>query len=326
MATSGTISATTFNTLKVVDSAFRRCRIASQDIAPEMQNNAIDALYLLLSELANEKTPSWCIEKIILPMYSNTQIVALPTGTVSVLNLNYRTTQEVTGTITTSATSYSTEFSDATTVSTVGVQWTSDSQNLVVECSDDGTTWVQVGVIEVTAQSGVKTWVDIEGAQSYLHIRITSSLTLNVEDVYFGNSPQEIPLGILNRDQYVNQNNKIFPSRPNTYWFQRDLPVPVVNLWPAPNLAATSAQLVCWRHRHIMDVGTLRQEIEVPQRWLDAIINSLASKIGQESPRVDLALLPMLESKAATSVMKAWAGDNDGSPTIYQPNIAPYTR
>ena len=97
MAYSDSISGTTFNALKVVDHAFRRCRLQAQAITAEMQDYALDSLYLMLSELANIKTPSWCIEKIILPMYENQQIVTLPLGTVEVLNLNYRTLQVVTG-------------------------------------------------------------------------------------------------------------------------------------------------------------------------------------------------------------------------------------
>lgn len=97
MAFSGNVSLATFNALKVVDTAFRRCRLPAQQITAEMVSYALESLYLQLSELANIKTPSWCIEKIILPMYENQPIVELPLGTVSVLNANYRSLQEVTG-------------------------------------------------------------------------------------------------------------------------------------------------------------------------------------------------------------------------------------
>ena len=38
MAYSGTVSETTFNALKVVDHAFRRCRLPAQAITGEMQS------------------------------------------------------------------------------------------------------------------------------------------------------------------------------------------------------------------------------------------------------------------------------------------------
>lgn len=88
MAFSGTISTTTFNTNKVVDHAFRRCRISAQRVTAEMQDIALDLLYLSLSEMASVKTPSWCIEKLILPFYVGQPIVTLPLGTEEVLNAN----------------------------------------------------------------------------------------------------------------------------------------------------------------------------------------------------------------------------------------------
>ena len=90
MAFSGSISNTTFNALKVVDTAFRRCRLPAQAITAEMQSYALEALYLLLSDLANTKTPSWCIQREIYPFYEGQPIVTLERGTVEVLNANLR--------------------------------------------------------------------------------------------------------------------------------------------------------------------------------------------------------------------------------------------
>lgn len=133
-------------------------------------------------------------------------------------------------------------------------------------------------------------------------------------------------MGMLNRDTYSAQSNKAFQGRPLTAWFQRDRTQPVLNLWPAPNLDAEHQQMVIWRHRHIMDVGSLSQEIEVPQRWLEAIIAMLAAKMALETPAVDMNIVPLLDSKAAVAYTLALAGDNSGAPTFIQSAIACYTR
>jgi hypothetical protein len=124
----------------------------------------------------------------------------------------------------------------------------------------------------------------------------------------------------------VAQSNQIFAGRPTTYWFQRDINQPILHLWPAPNLAAEGAQLIVWRHRQIMDVGTLQQELDIPQRWYEAIVSQLAFKLAQEIDVVDANLLVPLSQAAALNMNTAWNGDNDGSPTTIQPWIAPYTR
>lgn len=325
MAYSGNISGTTFNALKVVDHAFRRCRLPAQAITAEMQSYALDSLYLMLSELANIKTPSWCIEELILPMYENQQLVTLPVGTVEVLNLNYRTLQLLYGTTVATSTSYTFSFSSTTVVDTVGIKWSGTAVPVTFQVSTNGTTWTTVGTSSAVAVAGEITWTDISGALPYLYFRITASSTLLYSAITIGNLPQEIPLGQLNRDSYVNQSNKVFPGRPSNYYFQRDLPEPVVYLWPAPFSAAEQAQLVLWRHRQIMDTENLQQEVEVPQRWLEAIVNGLAAKVAAETPAVDAALLPVLEQRSAISVQRAWDGDNDGSPIQINPGIRAYT-
>jgi len=173
--------------------------------------------------------------------------------------------------------------------------------------------------------SGEITWTDISGALSYAYFRITSIATLSYTTITIGNMPQEIPLGQLNRDGYVNQSNQVFPGRPASYYYQRDLPEPIVRIWPAPFSAAEQAQLILWRHRQIMDTNNLQQEIEVPQRWLEAIVNGLAARVALETPAVDISLIPMLDQRAAVSVQRAWDGDNDGSPIQINPGIGCYT-
>lgn len=326
MAYSGNVSGTTFNALKVVDHAFRRCRLPAQAITAEMQSYALDSLYLMLSEFANIKTPSWCIEKLILPMYENQPLVVLPSGTVEVLNLNYRVLQLLGGTVTTSSTSYTVSFTSQTTVDTVGIKWSAVAVPVTFQVSTNGSVWTTVGTSSAVASAGEITWTDISGALAYQYFRITASAPLNYSVITLGNLPQEIPLGQLNRDSYVNQSNKVFPGRPSNYYFQRDLPEPVINLWPAPFSASEQAQLVLWRHRQIMDTENLKQEVEVPQRWLEAIVNGLAARVAAESPSVDVALVPMLEQRSALSMQRAWDGDNDGSPIQINPGIGVYTK
>ena len=326
MAYSGSISGTTFNALKVVDHAFRRCRLPAQAITAEMQEYALESLYVFLSELANIKTPSWCIEKLVLPMYQNQPIVTLPAGTVEVLNLNYRVLQVVSGATVTASTSYTVYFTTQTVVDTVGIKWSAAAVPVTFQVSNNGIAWTTVGTSSVTASAGEITWTDISGALPYTYFRITSTQPLSYTVITLGNMPQEIPLGQLNRDSYVNQSNKVFPGRPSSYYFQRDLPQPIVNLWPAPFAASEQAQLVLWRHRQIMDTQNLQQEVEIPQRWLEAIIDGLAARVAAETPQVDPQIMAVREQKAAMSVQRAWDGDNDGSPIQINPGIGVYTK
>lgn len=326
MAYSGEIGNTTFNALKVVDHAFRRCRLPAQAITAEMHDYAVDTLNTTLAELASSKTPSWCIEKVILPMYENQPVITLPVGTVNVLNLNYRVMQQLDGTETTSSTIYTVNFTTPTVVDTVGIKWSAAAVPVSFQVSSDGVSWTTVGSSSETATSGQITWTDISGAIAHQYFRVLSSgPALNYASITLGNMPQEIPLGQLNRDAYVNQSNKVFPGRPSNYYFQRDLPEPIVRIWPAPFVAAEKAQLVLWRHRQIMSNSNLQQDVEIPARWLEAIINTLAARVAAETPQVDPAIMAVLEQKSAISMQRAWDGDNDGSPIQINPGIRAYT-
>jgi hypothetical protein len=330
MAVSGTVSDTVFNTNRVIDNAFRRCRLKAQAITPEMQGYARDALYLILSDIANVKTPSWCVEKQIYPFYEGQPIITLDKGTVTVLNANIRVMQEVTGVTTSLPNSYTVDFTGndggVGIVNSVGVKWSAAAVDLIFEASNDGSTWVQVGSQTTTAASGEWTWTDVVPAFPYAYFRITSLSVISATEIYLGNQPQEIPMGKLNRDNYVAQSNKIFQGRPVTYWFQRDQVYPKLNLWPAPNAEAEHQQLILWRHRHIMDVGSLSGEIEVPQRWMEAIIAMLSAKLALQTPEVDANLIPLLDQKAGMAYTMAMDGDNSGSSMTILPNIGLYTR
>ena len=327
MAFSGTISTTTFSTQKVIDHAFRRCRINSQRVTAEMQSIAQDLLYLALSEMASVKTPSWCIEKLILPFYIGQPVVTLPLGTEEVLNANYRYLQQVTGPVTTTSSTYKVYFGDFVNVSSVGIKWSGAAVNLNFYVSDDDVTYTLVGSQTTSAAAGEWTWTDITPQGNGKYFRITAPTgSINYETVYLGNTPTEIPFGVLNRDSYVQQANQIYGGRPTTYWFQRDINQPVMHLWPAPNAQAEYAQLIVWRHRQIMDVGTLQQSLEIPQRWYNAIVDKLASLLAFEIDIVDPQLIPLLAAKSAETILVAWEGDNDGSSTTIQPMIGYYTK
>jgi hypothetical protein len=328
MAFSNTVSQTVFNTRKVIDNAIRRCKIPAQSITSEHIDIANDQLYLFLSDLANQGTPLWCIEKQIYPLYSGVGYITTTDGTVDILNSNLRWLQEATGTNTDTATTRTVFWASATFVTTVGVLWTAASVPIALERSDDGVIWTTVQTETPSASAGEWTWYDLNSsvATQYFRVRATSG-TLSFDQVYLGNTPTEIPLARMNRDDYTNLPNKSFQStRPLQYWFDRQVNNPVMRLWPVPNDAATVYQIVLWRQRYIMDVGTMTQEIEVPQRWYEALVAGLAAKMALELVEVDAGLIPVLDAKAAQALAIAQMEERDNSPMMIAPNISMYTR
>jgi hypothetical protein len=163
-------------------------------------------------------------------------------------------------------------------------------------------------------------------ATRYFRVRATSG-TLGFDRIYLSNTPTEIPLSRMSRDQYTNLPNKAFQSnRPLQFWFDRQVQRPIMHLWPVPNAAAEVSQIVLWRQRYIMDVGSMTEEIEVPQRWYEAIVAMLAAKLAMEYVEVDPGLISMLDAKAKEALYFAQQEERDNSPMMILPNISMYTR
>ena len=328
MAFSNTVSQTNFNTRRVIDNAIRRCKLTAQQITAEHIDIANDQLYLFLSDLANQGAPLWCIEKQIYPLYDGVGDITMTDGTVDILNSNFRWLQQVTGINYDTSTYREVDFTDDIFVANVGILWSAAAVPIVLERSDDGVVWDEIQSETPTASAGEWTWYDLDSsvAARYFRVRATSG-TLGFSQIYLANTPTEIPLARMNRDDYTNLPNKAFQSnRPLQYWFDRQVNNPIMHMWPVPNLAATVCQIVVWRQRYIMDVGTMTQDVEVPQRWLEAIVSGLAAKMALELVEVDVSLVPILDQKAAIALNIAQMEERDNSPMMIAPNISPYTR
>ena len=351
MPISGSISVTVFNTNNVLDQAFRRCKVPPETVSSEMQQTALDSLYLLISSLCNRGIQLWTVEKIIMPFYLGNGYITLPVGTVDLLNSNYRTINQYTGVITSSegipdyaddsdlATACTQTYpngwilQDLTTqqnISTLGFNmYAAGSYDLRVEYSNDMIHWYDVLTPgAVTYAAGEWQWYDINPSINGQYWRLSgiNGTILNVAEFVTAGNPLEIPLSRLSQDDYTNLPNKAFQGRPLQFWLDRQLAAPVMRLWPTPNQAAEFAQMVTWRQRHIMDVGSLTQTIEVPQRWVDAIAWELAHRLCYELTQVDVSMADRLAPIAEQTMANAFMEERDNSPLMMAPNISMYTR
>jgi hypothetical protein len=329
VAVSGTVSQTIFNTRKVIDHAFRKCRLPPEMVGGEQMTVAQESLYLIMSSLANRGIQLWCIEKLILPLYVNEAAVPVGNGIVDLLNTNYRSIQYLTPTSeTVASTSVTFNLGTSEIVTTVGVLWSGASVAFNLQTSTNNTTWTTVKSVSDPGQvAGEWTWVDIDGSIATQYFRvIAASGTLSQTDVLVGNTPNEIVMARLNRDSYSNLPNKTFTGKPLQFWLDRTLNEPVMYIWPVPDASQSLGQVVTYVKRYIMDVGSLTQEIEVPQRWYEAIVYLLASRLAEELPQVEPGYVQVLDQKALRALSEAEMEERDNSPIYFTPNISIYTR
>lgn len=357
MAYSGTVGTTVVNVQEVIDHAARRCGKLAEELTSEQQLTARQSLYYFLSSLINIGIQYWAISKEVIGLTPDKYIYDLPLGANDALNVLYRTMNRPSGQYTSSAGGVVANVYDGNT--STYCQQTSPNGNISVfygtndpiyagsigilpyvagggsalwsviyEYSTDNITWNtldDLGQVLVTDNQWI--WTDIDPGQNveYYRVRVYAGTTMALRELYIGNNSRELQMSRLNRDDYTNLPNKNFTAnQPYQFWFDRTIPVPQIYLWPTPSDAFV--QMTVWYSRQIMDVGALTDELEIPQRWYEAIIMNLAHRLSLELPQVPMDRVQYLEKMAAQYLNEAEQEERDKSPIYWAPNISVYTK
>jgi hypothetical protein len=357
MAYSGTVGETVINVQTLIDHGARRCGKLAEELTSEQQLSARQSLYFLLSHLGNKGINYWAINKKVFGLTADKYIYSMPLGCIDVLNVLYRTMNRPSGDYTSSAggvvanvydSDVDTWCQQSSANGNISVFYGTDNPiyagsigflpyisgggsaewSITFEYSIDNITWNtldDLGTITVTDNDWV--WTDIDPGQSvmYYRIRAYGGTTLALREWYVGNNSREIQMSRLNRDDYTNLPNKNFTAnQPYQFWFDRTIPQPKVYLWPTPS--DPFIQMTVWYQRQIMDVGALTDELEIPQRWYEAIQFMLAHRMSLELPQVAMDRIGYLEKMAEKYLFEAEQEERDKSPIYFAPNISVYTR
>jgi len=352
MAYSGTVGQTVINVQTLIDHGARRCGKLAEELTSEQVLSARQSLYFLLSDLGNRGIQFWTITKKVIGLTPDKYIYDLPKGSIDLWNTLYRTMSRPSGSYTSSAggvvanaydgdvdticTQTSTNgniavnygTSNPVYIGSIGIlPAATGTWSIIYEWSADGVTWktlVDLGSVAVVDNEWI--WTDIEAGQTvpYYRCRVYNGTTLSVRELYFGNNSLEVQMSSLNRDDYTNLPNKDFTAnQPYQYWYNRQLPRPQIYIWPVPSTAFV--QMTCWYSRQIEDVGALTDELEIPQRWYEAVQMMLAHKMSLELPQVAMDRIGYLEKMAEKHLYIAEQEERDRSPIYWAPNISVYT-
>lgn len=357
MAYSGTVGATTISVQTLIDHGARRCGKLAEELTSEQLLSAKQSLYFLLSHLANKGINYWCINKKVFGLKANQYIYTMPNGTIDVLNVLYRTMNRPDGSYTSSAGgvvanvydndvdtfcqqnaangNISVNFGTGNPIYAGSIGFLpyvsgggTATWSIILEYSVDGATWSTLDDLgESTVTDNQWVWTDIDPGQSveYYRIRAYNGTTLALREWYVGNNARLIQMSRLNRDDYTNLPNQNFTAnQPYQFWFDRTIPQPCVYLWPVPN--DPFIQMTVWYQRQIMDVGALSGELEIPQRWYEAILFMLSHRMSLELPMVAADRIGYLEKQAEKYLFEAEQEERDKSPIYWAPNISVYTR
>ena len=106
----------------------------------------------------------------------------------------------------------------------------------------------------------------------------TARYTLNAYDIdvleaVIRRSSTDYSIGRISREDYLNIPNKSTEGRPTQLFFER-ASTPKVHLWPTPE--NSTDQLITYRVQRIEDADTLTNDVDVPSRFIPAMVSGLA--------------------------------------------------
>lgn len=331
MATvSGTFAQERFETRKIIDEAFSLCRLPEQAITSEMIERALDNLWLMLSSMQAQFRPLWTQDRQVLGLTEGEMALDTPPGTIDVISASLRTLNLLAGTDATAADSLTRDLGSVQVVASVGFTLASVEAAIVVETSEDGVAFTPRLALPAAAYaSGAAVWRDLDPtvAARFVRLREASGSAITVERLAVGNAPTEIVMGRTSLDTYASLPDRTTRGRPTQFWLDRQYERPRLAVWPSPDaFHAEAAQIVIWRERHVMDVGAMRQSIEVPRRWYDPVVSVLAYRLALRTAAVSPALIPALKANADEAMAFMGANEKDASPMVLRFGFGGYTR
>lgn len=372
MPTSGTVAQFRYTVQQTIDHAFRRATgLSASRLSGEGQIIARETLFTLLSELVNVAWPLWTQEFDILSVGLQSTDVATPDGTVDVAHSYWRTFQPWRGpatlgdgsdasvlfagapnddvTIIGPNPSVLVDFGAQKPIDTIGVLWGGQSTvttSLSVLGAQNGVDFSVLMTLPSTSfVPGVWSYFRIDPVitSQYLQIRYNSSGSWALNQLNLSSNSQDIELGLVSIDDYYNLPNKQYPGdRVVQAYIERDVNSPTLKIWPVPNLQAFyGGTVTAVMRRYIQDPGSFSDTLELPKRWLEAVVWKLADKLVHELPDDTTGLAdwpPALRvqekdrraknaaQKAAQAEALAWSEERTPGPIKMVPNLSAYSK
>ena len=201
---------------------------------------------------------------------------------------------------------------------------------LTLEWSNRGINlWTIEEVELITALPSTTTL--IEGEESYdidINTIALLDLILRTDDGSVTNQT-DYQLNRISQPTYATIPNKLTKGRPLQYYFQRigirDTADDVdqtdrITLWPVPD-SSTKYKIRYWRMKRMSDTGVgATSTMEVPARFLPALVSGLAYMIGVKTPEA-VQRLPMLKSEYQEQFALAAEEDRIKTSVRFVPNL-----
>jgi len=335
--------------------AYERIGIIGNDQTPLNVQSAIMSANLELSSWPGRGLNLWLIQKEMFSLYAGQPIYQLPVNTVRVLEVIATTPARlnVGGTAASSNggnaencfdpnsvggctqvapngnISYDYGVGNSNSILYVGITPLAQSTySLVVEYSFDNVNWftIYTAPSQLYFANQIK-WFVIENALNARawRIRETGGATLAIQQIYF-NQPTNVGTGdrylsALSRSEWMSIATKMNTGFPSGYYFDQ-LINPTITLWPVPSNAETNyTNILYTNYRYAQDVTQMFQAAEIPQRFYDALVAGVSSRL---AVKFAPDRYPLMKAEAQEAYAIAAKTDFENVPLRFNPDFTGY--
>lgn len=173
------------------------------------------------------------------------------------------------------------------------------------------------------ANEGINLWTLADGTLTLTAGEDTYSLPVDTIDILehhirtgSGTTQVDYRLKRIPVSRYSDLTDKNVLGRPSQIFVQR-LVTPQIRLYPVPD---TTYTLIYWRLRRIQDAGGGLNTLDMPMRFVPALITGLACKLALKNPdKVSETRLQRLDMEYAKQLEMAKEEDRDRSSFFVRP-------
>lgn len=149
----------------------------------------------------------------------------------------------------------------------------------------------------------------------------------NIQNAQANQMPnQDIPMQQLSRDSYYNIPVKDTTGRPNQYYYNKQLNLGIMNLWPVPNSASNKIKFTFIKQVYDFDSPT--DSPDFPVEWLSPIILNVAYRLSRKYGRLEFQEKEQLKRDADEALANVAGYDREPTSIRFQPatniNISNY--
>ena len=132
---------------------------------------------------------------------------------------------------------------------------------------------------------------------------------------YVETDAREIIMGRWNYDDYDRMPTKTQQGRPVCYTIDRQRTATNLVVWPTPDATAAARTIRVSYDRVMEDVSDNADIVDVPQEWLDTVVDNVAGRLATEF-RIENASAQEVKQRAGNSLQALLGHDSEESITF----------